>query len=78
MAGWAGQTERHYLVRTEEFEPPEWTVEALAAEGITGQRWWTPDELAGSTEVFAPRRLPELLADLRRDGTPPAPVDVGV
>jgi TDG/mug DNA glycosylase family protein len=79
MAGWAGQTERYYLVRTDAFEPaPEWTVEALAAEGITGQRWWTPAELAETTEVFAPRRLPELVADLRRDGPSPRQVDVGV
>jgi double-stranded uracil-DNA glycosylase len=79
MAGWAGQTERYYLVRTDAFEPaPQWTAEALAAENITGQRWWTPAELAETTEVFAPRRLPELVVDLRRDGPAPRPVDVGV
>jgi ADP-ribose pyrophosphatase YjhB (NUDIX family) len=77
MPGWAGQTERHYLVRTEAFEPaPEWGAEALVAGDITGQRWWTPDELDAATELFAPRRLPELVADLRRDGPPPQPIDV--
>ena len=79
MTGWAGQAERHYVVRTHAFEPaPDWSAQALAAENITGQRWWTPEELDKTTEVFAPRRLPELVADLRRSGAPAAPVDVGV
>jgi TDG/mug DNA glycosylase family protein len=79
MEGWGGQTERHYLVPTRAFEPaPEWSAEALAAEGVAGQRWWTPAELEASSEIFAPRRLPELLARLRVNGLPPEPVDVGV
>lgn len=40
-------------------------------------RWWTPAELAGSTELFWPPRLPELLADLRTQGPPAEPVDLG-
>jgi G:T/U-mismatch repair DNA glycosylase/ADP-ribose pyrophosphatase YjhB (NUDIX family) len=79
MAGWGGQSERIHLVRTEAFEPaPEWTAEQLATEGIAGQRWWTPKELEAPGTIFAPRRLPELLRDLLRDGPPPEPVDVGV
>jgi G:T/U-mismatch repair DNA glycosylase/ADP-ribose pyrophosphatase YjhB (NUDIX family) len=79
MPGWGGQSERIYLVRTEAFVPaPEWTAEQLAGEGIAGQRWWTPEELEAPGTIFAPRRLPELLCDLLRDGPPPEPVDVGV
>jgi G:T/U-mismatch repair DNA glycosylase/ADP-ribose pyrophosphatase YjhB (NUDIX family) len=79
MDGWAGQTERHYLVRTASFEPaPEWSAEALAAEGIAGQRWWTPAELEASTETFAPRRLPQLLAQLGRSRPPNQAFDAGV
>jgi G:T/U-mismatch repair DNA glycosylase/ADP-ribose pyrophosphatase YjhB (NUDIX family) len=79
LPGWGGQAERIYLVRTEAFEPaPEWTAEQLAGEGIGGQRWWTPEELEASEAVFAPRRLPELLRDLLRDGVPPEPIDVGI
>ena len=79
MAGWGGQSERIHLVRTEAFEPaPEWTAEQLVGEGIHGQRWWTPKELEAPGTIFAPRRLPELLRDLLRDGPPPEPVDVGV
>jgi double-stranded uracil-DNA glycosylase len=79
MARWGGQSERIYLARTQAFEPaPEWTTEQLAGEGITGQRWWTLEELEAPGTIFSPRRLPELLRDLLRDGPPPEPVDVGV
>lgn len=79
MAGWGGQTERLYLVRTAAFEPaPEWSVEALRAEGIAEQRWWTLAELEASDALFSPRRLPALVRDLIAHGPPPRPVDVGV
>ena len=76
---WDGQVERYALVRTDAFEPePRFTTEQLEAEFVTGIRWWTQEELAASTELFAPRRLPELVAALLRDGPPEEPVDVGV
>jgi TDG/mug DNA glycosylase family protein len=78
MAGWAGQTEEVYLVRTDAFEPaPEWTAAQLAAEGIGDQRWFTQDELDPAL-VYSPRRLPTLLRDLLEHGPPPKPIDVGV
>ena len=74
-----GQIERYTLVRTHAFEPsPRFTPEELAAEFVTGLRWWTQAELEASDEVFAPRRLPELVAALLRDGPPGEPLDVGV
>jgi hypothetical protein len=79
MAGFGGQTERIFLVRTGAFEPtPEWSADELAAEGIVAQRWWTQEELAASRETFAPRRLPELVRALLERGPPGEPVDVGV
>ena len=57
---------------------PRWTPEQLADEGVAELRWWTQAELAATDAVFAPRRLPELVAELLRDGPPPATVDVGV
>lgn len=76
---WDGQRERFVLVRTGHFEPtPRFTPEQLAAENVTGMRWWTRDELLASDALFAPRRLPELVAALLRDGAPEEPVDVGV
>jgi TDG/mug DNA glycosylase family protein len=79
MAGWGGQEERIYLVRTEAFEPaPEWSSEELAAEGIGAQRWFSLEELVEEPMVFAPRRLPVLLGELVEQGPPPEPIDVGV
>ena len=76
---WDGQVERFVLVRTHAFDPvPRFTPEQLRAEYVTGMRWWTPTELEASDELFAPRRLPELVASLLRDGPPGEPVDVGV
>ena len=76
---WDGQAERFYLVRPHAFEPrPHFSAEQLAAEFVTEVRWWTPDELARADSIFAPRRMPELLAALIRDGAPPAPIDAGI
>lgn len=76
---WDGQRERFVLVRTHAFEPaPRFTPEQLQAEFVTELRWWTLPELASSDEVLAPRRLPELVVALLRDGPPAEPVDVGV
>ena len=65
---WDGQRERFHLVITDTARPtprPQFGVEELANEGVTEIRWWTPEELAASSETFAPRRLPELVRDLR-------------
>jgi 8-oxo-dGTP diphosphatase len=74
-----GQVERFYLLRSHRFEPsPGHTAEQLASEWVTGMRWWTQEELADADVIFAPRRLPELVAALLRDGPPGEPLDVGV
>lgn len=80
---WDGQRDRVYLVRTEAFEPtPRLTWEQLRAERLHELRWWTPQQVdaaeRASSTVFAPRRLPELLAELLANGPPPAPIDAGV
>ena len=76
---WDGQQERYVLVRTPAFEPaPRFTPDQLAAEFVTAVRWWTQAELAAAEELFAPRRLPALVAALLREGAPGEPVDVGV
>jgi ADP-ribose pyrophosphatase YjhB (NUDIX family) len=76
---WDGQRELYHLVRAPAFTPePPLSWEQLNAEYVFELRWWTPDELDEATEMFAPRRLPELLRDLLRDGPPTEPIDVGV
>ncbi|MFF3614980.1 NUDIX hydrolase [Streptomyces sp. NPDC002580] len=51
---------------------------AHAADGILRGRWWSPDDLADAVEQLWPPQLPELLAAVRRDGPPAAPVDLGL
>jgi 8-oxo-dGTP pyrophosphatase MutT (NUDIX family) len=76
---WDGQTEVYFLVRAPAFEPaPQLDREQLARELVVEVRWWTQAELAASDALFAPRRLPELVASLVRDGPPSRPLDVGV
>ena len=76
---WDGQVERFFLVTVEPFVPsPLLTAEQLRAEYVADVRWWTAEELAGTTEVHAPRGLPELVAELRANGPPREPIDAGV
>ena len=80
---WDGQHDRFYLVNVEPFEPaPRLTVEQLRAENLMHIRWWTQDELAAfvptDTELFAPRKLAHLVADLLADGVPESPIETGV
>jgi double-stranded uracil-DNA glycosylase len=78
MDGWAGQTERTYLVRTDTFDPvPEWSAAALAEEGIGAQRWFPPEDLDAEL-TFSPRRLPNLVRDVLEDGPPAEPIDADV
>jgi double-stranded uracil-DNA glycosylase len=78
--GWRGsilrQRERIWLVEVTRHEPAP-RVD-LAAELVADVRWWTPAELADTTEQLVPRRLPELLQELRTTGPPAKPIDVGV
>ena len=71
-----GQRERIYLVCTPAFEPQPLVDPAI--EGIAQIRWWTLDELAASTAVFAPTRLAAWFAALLEDGPATEPIDVGV
>jgi G:T/U-mismatch repair DNA glycosylase/8-oxo-dGTP pyrophosphatase MutT (NUDIX family) len=74
---WAGQTERHYLVRVDPFEPqPTFTAAELLAEGVHETRWFTVDEL--EQVVTGPRRLAAHVRELLAHGPPIEPVDVGV
>jgi 8-oxo-dGTP pyrophosphatase MutT (NUDIX family) len=70
------QVEQYYLIRVGSFDlNPELD---LAAEDVHDLRWWSLDEIAASDEVFAPRRLAELVRDLLEHGPPAKPIDAGV
>jgi double-stranded uracil-DNA glycosylase len=70
------QRERMWLVEIANHEPSP-RVD-LAAELVAGLRWWTPEELEATTETLVPERLPELMRELRENGPPAKPFDVGV
>jgi 8-oxo-dGTP pyrophosphatase MutT (NUDIX family) len=79
-----GQREHVHLVRVAtRFEiRPHLSAAQLRREFVHELRWWTAAELAGAAAdgvtIFAPRRLPELVAAIHRDGVPAAPVEAGV
>ena len=76
---WDGQHEQYHHVRTVAFEPqPRHSWEQLNAEYVFELRWWTQDELSKAADVFAPRRLPELVRSLLASGPPDEPLDAGV
>ena len=69
------QRERMWLVEVPRHEPAP-RVD-LAAELVVDVRWWTQEELDAATETLVPERLPQLLRDLRENGPPAEPFDVG-
>lgn len=74
MDDWDGQVDHIHLYRVAHFDPaPTMTPTELAAENLHEIRWWSPDEIASGTATFAPRALPDLLADLTTNGIPPTP-----
>lgn len=52
----------------------------LAAENVSGVRWWTLAELASyaGNDLFSPRALPALLPELLAGGTPAVPWQLGL
>ncbi len=74
MGTWGGQRDEVYLVRCEPMEPvPMMTWEELRAEGLHELRWWTLDELALATTLFAPRELVRVVRSIMEDGPPDDP-----
>jgi len=70
------QRERIWLIEIARHEPSP-RVD-LAAELVVDVRWWTLEELEGAAETLVPERLPQLIRDLRENGPPAKPFDVGV
>jgi ADP-ribose pyrophosphatase YjhB (NUDIX family) len=79
-AGWDGQTDDFYLVRTDAFDPRgTFSDQQLLAEGVGAVRWWTTAELAAARDtVFSPRALPRLVVELLGNGPPDSPTLLGL
>jgi TDG/mug DNA glycosylase family protein len=72
--------ERIALVRADPAAVEPTSHDSLfAGPGFTEEhRWLSIDEIAGSDEIFGPRRLAQALRELDEHGPPSEPVDVGV
>ncbi|MEU7041621.1 NUDIX domain-containing protein [Streptomyces varsoviensis] len=81
VPGYDGAIHDYFLVRTTNFQPHGALSSAeLAAENIAGFRWWPLAEIIAyrGPDLFGPRELGSLLADLLRDGVPDRPVALGL
>jgi 8-oxo-dGTP diphosphatase len=79
LAGYDGVINDYFLVRTAAFIPRGSMTDAeLAAEGITGFRWWSLAEIAAyqGPDLFGPRELAGALAALLADGPPAVPLQL--
>ncbi|WP_253916726.1 NUDIX domain-containing protein [Streptomyces sp. MNP-20] len=78
--GYDGVVNDYYLVRTRAFRPNGTLSDReLAAEHLTGFRWWRPGEIEDhrGPELFGPCDMAALLSALLRDGVPDAPLLIG-
>jgi 8-oxo-dGTP pyrophosphatase MutT (NUDIX family) len=72
------QRERFHLLRVEAHEVDRAGNDEQELEVIEEIRWWTLDEITGSEEEFAPRRLALFLPALLDGELPVEPLDVGL
>jgi len=56
--------ERYFVVRTERFTPDIDGLEEQELTWFRGFRWWSIDELLGSSEPTSPESLPSLIAQV--------------
>ncbi len=81
VPGHDGAINDYFLVRTASFVPRgSLSDRQLAAENITGYRWWSLAEIARyrGPDLFSPRDLATPLRTLVAHGAPPEPVPLGL
>jgi len=79
--GYDGLVNDYYLVRTTRFDPRgALTDDDLAAEHISGMRWWRHADIAtySGSDLFSPRDIATPLAALLAGDVPPTPVVLGL
>jgi len=62
------QREEYYVLHVGQVQVSLADMEEIERETVTGYRWWSPEELAATSEPFFPAELPRLLRRLGRDG----------
>ena len=79
--GYDGVVNDYFLVRTTRFDPRgALSDDELAAEHITGMRWWRHADIAeySGTDLFSPRDIATPLAALIAGDIPDTPVMLGL
>jgi 8-oxo-dGTP diphosphatase len=79
--GYDGVINDYFLIRAPAFTPRGSMSDAeLAAENVSGMRWWTGAELDAydGADLFAPRDFPVRLAKLIDGGVPAVPDQMGL
>jgi 8-oxo-dGTP diphosphatase len=79
--GYDGVVNDYFLVRTTRFDPHGALADDdLAAEHISGMRWWRHGDIAeyGGTDLFSPRDIATPLAALMAGDIPGTPVMLGL
>lgn len=76
--GWVRSIERIYIVHTVSTEISEGYRTDLEFQVVLAHRWWSLEEMRATTDIFAPRRMLEILPPILRGEIPEEPIDVGV
>lgn len=79
--GYDGLVNDYFLVRTTRFDPRgELSDDELAAEHISGMRWWRHEDIAeyDGPDLFSPRDLATPLGELIAGDVPATPVMLGL
>ena len=79
--GYDGVVNDYFLVRTARFDPRgALSDDDLAAEHISGMRWWRHHDIAAytGTDLFSPRDIASPLGELIDGRMPDAPVMLGL
>ena len=71
------QRESFYLIQARRYEPRFMGMPGdKERDWFREFRWWRAGEIMDSSEIFAPRQLGELLADLLHHGVPATPLEL--
>lgn len=73
------QDETFFLIHVDRFEPrAQIAADDPEMRVLSEMRWWQLAEIRESNEIFAPRRLGELVEELFTHGAPASPIEIGV
>ena len=69
--------ERFFLARSASTEIDTSGLDEKERSWTLGHRWWKPEEIATSSEIFEPHDLGKRLLALLREGPPAEPIAIG-